>query len=181
MKLMIKNMVRFVTMLLVVACGIAFFIVCACTGTWNRIGVIVAAIGVMFAGSFATHDIIPLKYNDKVIRYRKSEYSWDEVKVTLIYTHRIFHPTHYVYYLAFSDSFIYGDDVQKSVSSGFWVDLTFGNLDIVTQHYHDMIAVVGNNGSSIPVDKLLIDKRFKRKINEHNDKYFENLKEINGI
>lgn len=181
MKIMTKNPIKFISMLFIVTVCIAFTVVSACMGAWERAAILLLATVIILVSSFAARDIIPLKYNDNVIRYRKSEYRWQNVKVTLVYTHRLFHSSHFVYYLVFGDSFVFGDEVRGSVNKGFWVELTLKNLDTITKYYHDRIAVVGKDGASISVDKLLIDKRFKLKINEHNAKHFDGLKETDDI
>lgn len=181
MKIMIKNLPRFIVGSLLVTVACVFMIVYVCMGMPERAGIILVAVGITIGGYFATGYAIPLKYDDKVIRYKRTAYNWRDVKVTLALTHERFSSSSFVYNLAFGDRFMFGDDARYSVNSGFWVSLSITNLKIITQHYQDRIAVVNRDGSSTSVDKLLIDKRFKEIINEHNNKYFDKIKEENQL
>lgn len=181
MKFMIKNLTHFITVLVLVAVATVFMVINACMGMWERAGIIFVAIGITIGGQFATRYAIPIRYNDEVIRYHGTEYKWSEVKVTLVLTHERFSSSSFVLNLVFDDKFTFGDDARKSVENGFWATATLTNLKIVTQHYQDRIAIVGRDGSSIDVDKIQIYKKNKQLIIDHNNKYFDRIKQENDL
>lgn len=171
----------FVNVLFTVTVGAVAMLVFACMGMWERAGIILAVICVAVGGYFAANYAVSVKYNDKVVRYRAMEYLWSEVKVTLVFTHSKLDYKNYMYNLVFGDSFMLGDNAMNSLQNGFWVCLSKRNLKIVTQHCQDRIAIVHLDGTAASIDDLRFDKKNKQIIIDHNNKYFDKVKEMNGF
>ena len=146
-------------------------IVFACLRMWQIAVVLFVLACVVIVIAIANKNIIPIKYNDRIVSYRKTEYSWSEVKVTLLYSQDRLSPTKYVYTLVFDDKFMLGDEALNCIQNGFYVNVSITALKVITRYYQARIEVVDMDGVSVEIDKLKIGKKARKIIFDHNKKY----------
>ena len=167
MKIMIKNLPSFIATLVLVNISIVLTVIFAILGIWQGIiGMVVFCVAIITV--YLIGYAIPVKYDDRIVCYRKKQINWQDVKITLV---PIRSGPGYLYVIAFGNEFMFGTDARKSVKSGFWVMLNYINLKTVAECYHNRFAVVNFDGSS--TDSLHMNEKCRRLIDKHNAEWSE--------
>lgn len=175
-KTMIKHLPSFIAVCISLHIFIVFIILFAILGVWEAVLCGVLGVAAIILPYCLMRHVIPVKYNDEIVKYRKTEYRWDNVKITVV---AVPWGKGFTYCLVFGDRFMFGAPTHKKLKSGFFVRLTKRNLQTVTKYYNDRLPIVDLSGSS--ADKLRWNKKLQPIIDDHNKKYFDKVKQYNKI
>ena len=144
-------------------------VVCSCIEPdkfygWVLVGVLALFfISMAFIGYFT-----PILYNDKVVRCGKKEIKWEDIRIT---AYPIGGRSIYIsYYLLFDTEYLKGKQAKNVVRQKFYVLLSIESLQIISLYYKQKICVLDSNRTNF-TDDLLVSKKLKQALFEHNTKY----------
>lgn len=121
-----------------------------------------AYIGLIVTGIFT-----PIYLKETGIKYKAEEYSWEEIKITLLpLMHSSFR---YGYIAVFDNKYLFGIDARKQYRKGLWVYVNVRSLRTILQFYNAKFMVLNTKLETEVLPNAA--KTVNAKIMEHNSKF----------
>lgn len=130
---------------------------------WFIVGAIVLfLISMALVGYFTS-----IVYNDKIVRYKKKEINWEDVRI-------IAYPIpsnsmNKTYYLIFDTEYLTGEKAKQAIKQKFYVYLSVESLRIISLYYQKKILILDFDKVNF-TDDLQASDKLKQALLEHNSK-----------
>ena len=105
-----------------------------------------------------------VKVSSKGVQHKKTNYTWQEVYITITYSRPTFIRNSYDYYMFFSDHYLTKEEVEskEQIKDGFYLIVNLKRVKYLLQRYSRKVNFLGES----PYDRARAVTKF---VNDHNN------------